>query len=146
MKTAKIDMRRGKVFVRSEHRLLSGAYIIQDDAVTLDVGDLGGIGAAVRTALQAFRTGALMPPPEKLGPDAPKALYVAAGVRNGREFAKGAKSVSVKSDNGQITLISYRNEGGSHFVPIKGHDRIISEASSDADLGAAVIAALADAE
>lgn len=147
MKFAGVYGRLDDVFVYSMHQILSGAHIDQDDAVALNASDLQGIGAAVRTALAAYREDMPTPPPETLVRNEFKSLYALAGVQTARAFFKGARSVSVKWHDGHITLTPWKNEGAwDNFVTIDGHDHIIADTASNSNLGAKVIAALADAE
>ena len=128
-------------------KTVAGYYFARDNVAALEVTDPGSIGVALKAALEASREGIPIPPRSVMAADAPSALYPAAGVRNWRDFAKGARSLWIDQADGQIKLTPWKNEGASgKFVPLKGRDHAILETSSDADLGAAVIAALADAE
>lgn len=144
MKHAMVNMRGAKVFVRSMDKTVAGTHIIQDDVVTLRSDDLNGIASAVKAALQASQAGVPIPPRGTFGAQAPGRIYAEAGVRSWREFVKGAKAALVKCNEGEITIIPWRNLGARDgFVPMKDCDRIVQD---PADLGAAVMAALADAE
>jgi len=147
MKYASVYCRAGKVFLRSEDKTIAGTHISQDNTVALDATDLESLGVALRVALEASREDVPIPSRERMSLDAPSSLYPAAGVSNWREFAKGAKSISVDLAEERIRLAPWKNEGArATFVPLKGRDRFVPESSPDIELGAAVIAALADAE
>jgi hypothetical protein len=119
----------------------------QDDSVVLNEGDLEGIGAALKAKLSAYRDDAPVPRWDLMKWDQSPNLHAAAGVRSSSEFMKGAKYVSVRWEDGRIILISWKNQRGRDgFAPVKGSDREASDAMSDADLGAVVIAAFAEAE
>jgi hypothetical protein len=147
VKYAGIHERGGKVFIRSQDKTVAGTHFAQDNVLTLDATDHGGVGTALKVALKASREAIPIPPREAMAVDAPSALYPAAGVRNWREFARGAKYLTADQGDGQITLVPWKNEGvRATFVPLKGRNRTISDTSTDSDIGAAVIAGLADAE
>ena len=145
MRYANIYERSGRVFGRSEDKTVAGYHFAQDNVMALNATDHTGIGAALKAALEASRESVPIPPRHAMAADAPSALYLAAGVRTWREFAKGAKSISVHQGDGQIKLVPWKNEGVlANFVPIKDRARTLPDTSPDADLGAAVVAALAD--
>lgn len=141
-KSASVDLREGQVFIRSLAKTESGFHIGDGPVSVFAESDGAGIGAALLAALQASRSG--VPNPAR-GADTGGELYAAAGVKSSREFSRGAKSVSARSEDGRITLTPWKNEGAREgFVPLKDRDRVLADTSPE--LGAAVIAALADAE
>ena len=146
MKHAGIYWRAGKLFVHSKHGMASGLRA-QDDSVAVTEGDLEGIGAAIRSKLESYLDGAPVPRWDLMRGDQYPKLHAAAAVRSSAEFTKGAKYVSAQLENGQITLIPWKNERGREgFSPLRGRDHSISEQSSDFELGTAVMAAVGDAE
>jgi hypothetical protein len=145
MKYAGVGQRGPKIFVYSQHKTISGIHLSVGEVQAFDGADVEGIGLALRQAFSKYQTGV---PDQRHGalrgwPE----LFAAAGVRSWTEYGKGAKSLSAKLQDGLVTLNPWKNIGGrSRFVPIKGLDRTVPEASSDRDLGAAVIATLEDAQ
>jgi hypothetical protein len=137
-------LRRGRIYVYSEHKTVGGALIAQDDVVSLDSTDFKGIAEAVKNALQAYRMGVPIPPRESLSGTSWK-MYAVAGVRKWSDFVKGAKGISIRSENGQITLTPMRNRGARG-----GFDYIVERAHSFPEtfpsFGEAVVLAFSVAE
>ena len=141
---AGIYLRAGTVFVFSVHGMVSGHRGL-DDAVAFGADDAEGIGSALRAKLDGYQDDAPVPRWDLMKGDQFPNLHAAAGVRSSSEFVKGAKHLSVVSDAGQITLIPYKKDGPG-FSPVRGCDRTLSDALSDAEIGTAVFAAFADAQ
>jgi hypothetical protein len=141
-KNASVDLREGRVFIRSLAKTESGFHIGDGPVLVFSDSDVARIGPALLAALHASRSG--VPDPVR-GAEPGAELYAAAGVKSLREYSKGAKSVSAHWEDGRITLIPWRNEGvHDGFVPLTGRDLEIADTSPE--LGAAVIAALSNAE
>jgi hypothetical protein len=145
MRYAAVDQRGLKIFVYSKHKTVSGILLSVGGVRALDRADMEGIGLALRQAFSGYQTG--VPDQRHSAVRGWPELFAAAGVRSWTEYGKGAKSLSAKLQDGLVTLNPWKNIGGRfRFEPLKGFDRTVPEKSPDRDLGAAVIAALGDAQ
>lgn len=139
--------RKGTVFVYSEHRTTAGLHIQQDDAIAVSAADAESIGAALNSALAAYREDVPHPDFRNFKPlEAHKRLLELAGVRSLRTFYAKAKMVSVAAADDGVRLTPWRaGEKTSEYFPIDGKDRRVALAATHREIGEAVIAALGDA-
>jgi len=97
------------------------------------------IGLTVSTALSQTRLG-VPHPSQTEWKEVGRPTLEAAGVKNWRAFAKGARSLSISSDaSGTITVIPSRSVGSNGaFLDIPGASSILGAPSTAEALGAAV--------
>lgn len=105
------------------------------------------LGTAIVEARAASEVGVDGPPPgeysEHNGP-----FFAAFGVKDWSAYMKTAKSVSIRFDDGEVTVTPMRNKGKRNgFVPITSGRRVIPVDQPEAvELGAAVRAGFELAE
>lgn len=147
-KRAGLLQREGTIFIYSEHTTTAGLHIQQDDAAAVSETDLEGIGAALRTALAAYREAVPHPDFKNFKPlEAHKRLLSLAGVRSLRALYHKAKMISVFADDGALKLQPWQAQGKtSEFAPIRGKDRQLEITATNLEIGKAVVAALGDAQ
>lgn len=141
-KRVSIYERTGTVYVVASHQTDAGFWVDDDHVVALPVSQPEEIGNAVETALGRSRENAPTPPTSK---NVSESLLVAAGVTSWNIFAKIAKYVGVRQQDGIIKVTPYKNLGGKDgFVPMQ--DQAVSFLVGAADLKSAVIVALGRVE
>jgi hypothetical protein len=139
--TVSIYERAGSLFIRTMSKAAPG-YWIEDGPVTvLRVGDAAtdAVGAAVRAAAERSRVGVPAPTDFKvLLEEYRKASGVAPAT-----FMKSARSVSVSWNDG-ASLTPTKNLGAKKgFEPIEASTIRLPATASDAELGDAVLSAVA---
>ena len=128
----------------------AGFWVATDRITTLpDTVAADALGGAIRAALAASRTAVPTPSFRGTPPlDAP--LWRAAGVRSRRAFMSGTRFCSVHRDAEQVTITATANGGSTGadrgWRPVEAAARTLPVASDDTTFGAAVRAALADAQ
>lgn len=143
MKAATIYERKGKLYVHSLSKTITGVWVINDPVLAVDQEEFGEVGRSIRACLAASREGIAHP---KVFANLFNSVLDIAGVKSFSTFLKSAKCVEVEaSDGAVVTLIPTRNEGiDDGFTPLSSRAEVT--AGSDEALGAAAVAALAMAE
>jgi hypothetical protein len=139
MKSASVYERDSRVIVHSQSRTTSG-YSLLDDPVLRVNGDDAALGEAVRRCLDASKVGVV----DAQNADLFRPVLALAGVRSWKAFMDGARHAHIQVDgNGAIGCGPSHNGGARDgFFPLPQLSLHISASASDAELGAAVRAAL----
>jgi hypothetical protein len=148
---AGVYQRSDVLLVHAHAKTTNGIYLVEQPAIRLaPMASSEEIGAAVRRALGAFRTG--LPNPErsewgKLG----KSFLAAAGFRSWRVLEAGAKKCEVTQKADGSFAFSITRNGGTRgdkkgFQPFGVPDQYLAAKASDSALGLAMLRALDSCE
>ncbi|MEU5722779.1 hypothetical protein ABZ783_13250 [Micromonospora sp. NPDC047738] len=139
---AALDLHRGRYVAHSSSLTTDGMWIANGVFDVLDESvDARDLGAAVRRMLAASRTG--LPSPDLRGGPSPFAPVLdALGLRSWTSYAKGTRHVDVEQDADAVLVSPTRNGGAREgFVGLAEHAVRLTD-PGDAELGAALRAAL----
>jgi hypothetical protein len=127
MKAATAYERKGQVYIHSLSKTVTGMWIFSEPVLMHPVEDTDRIGQSLRIALDSMKEN--VPHPTNWGTlTAP--LLNRSGVGSYNTFAKSAKCVEVRSENGMIVLTPTRNGGtNTGFAHLNEKKIEISEAS-----------------
>src|SRR5713101_6963434 len=135
------------LLVHAHAKTTAGVYLVEQPAIRLNPSaSPQEIGAAVRRALGAFRTGVLNPNPSEWR-DLGKPFLAAAGFRSWRALEVGAKMCSVTQKPDGSFIFSITRNGGTRgdkkgFQPFGVPDQHLAAQASEAELGSVVLKAL----
>jgi hypothetical protein len=120
-RAASLYVRKGQAFVTSMSRTMAGFWIESEPLFVEDRADPLVIASCVRLALAASQVDVPTPSRDMLG----SRLPALAGVKTYGAFMKGAVSVDISMDDGQIRLIPMRNGGTRKGFQFKNDEVLI---------------------
>jgi hypothetical protein len=148
---ASVYERPDMLLVHAEAKTTAGVYVAEQPVIRLNpTVSPQEIGASVRRALAAFRTGVAHPNQYEWR-DLGKPFLAAAGFRSWRALVVGAKMCNVTQKADSSFVFSITRNGGTRgdkkgFGPFGVPDQYLAAHASDAELGSAVLKALESCE
>ncbi|QWK81296.1 hypothetical protein [Ochrobactrum sp. BTU1] len=143
MKSATIYERKNRLYFHACSQTTAGIWMLSAPVLTTEKGNIREGGRMVKDCLAASRQGIAHP---SSFPNLFKPMLDLAGVKSYGTFVNSSKSVGITTDDGVSAILTpYRNDGPKHgYTPLAEMPAI--PLASDEELGAAILAALENAE